>query len=454
MRGLASDRSAIWIGAITVLAFTLRIAVVLNTQQSVLLADMQDYHDRAVHLLNTGTLWPDAFRVPFYPIFVAGVFTLSAHSLIAVRIVQALLGAATVALTFVVAQRVTRKRGALVAALVVAIYPALLLYSVYLMSETLFTFLIVLGLALWAIERPWAALASGLVIGAATLTRSAGLALAAGIALAEAIRLMTARHQGTSQMIVRAGLLAGGFVIALAPWVYRNYAIYDRLIPTDTSSGFNALLGNYEGATGRHPGLPAVEAVAHQYWRETRNDLERSDVGLRAARDFVREHPGQAAALAVRKAAYLFGVEGREHAWGYSFHVQGRRNPVTVWAWGIALIASFPVLMTLALIGLLRPGLFYSSIATVIAATLGCATLIHVLSFGDSRFHLPWVPFLAVLAARAFAPLTASPWTTVRQVVLAVILVALSLAWIDQTRELLSVLPRLAASPVPLQLPY
>jgi hypothetical protein len=61
---------------------------------------------------------------------------------------------------------------------------------------------------------------------------------------------------------------------------------------------------------------------------------------------------------------------------------------------------------------------------------------------------------LAILAARAFAPLTASGWTMSRQVVLAVLLVCFALAWQDQVRELLTVLPRLAASPTPLQLPY
>jgi hypothetical protein len=252
----------------------------------------------------------------------------------------------------------------------------------------------------------------------------------------------------------RAAVLVMGFLIALTPWVLRNYAIYHRLVPTDTSSGFNALLGNYPGATGRHPGLAAVDAAAAEYWTNARNDLDRSDIGMRVAREFAESQPTQWTRLAVRKVAYLFGVEGREHAWGYSYHVQGRHPPRVVWAWGIAIIASFPVLMTLASIGALRPGITFSHVGLLLISILIGVTAIHVASFGDSRFHLPWVPMLAILAARAFAPREAMAWTTTRQVLLAVWLLSWALVWMGQARELLDILPKLAASPVPLKLPY
>jgi hypothetical protein len=286
------------------------------------------------------------------------------------------------------------------------------------------------------------------------LTRSTGLAVAGGIALAEVFRLIAVRDELVGRALARGSLMLVGFAIVLAPWILRNYDLYQRVIPTDTSSGFNALLGNYEGATGRHPGLPAVEAAAQKYWSATRNDVERSDVGLTVARDFVLAQPLRATQLALLKVAYLFGVEGREHAWGYSFHLQGRRDADTVWAWGVALIVSFPGLMTLASIGLWRPGLSVSVVGVAMVATLLCVTAIHIASFGDSRFHLPWIPLLAILAARAVAPSSSKPWTVTRQAVLAVWLVCFALAWKDQTRELLAALPRLAASPVPLELPY
>ena len=455
MPGSSSQpRGAAWLSVICVLAFALRVYVISHMREMGLFADMQEYHDRAMHLLQTGTLTPDAFRVPFFPIFIAGVYKLFGAQLFAVRIAQAVLGTITVALTYAAARRVVSIRGALFAAVIVAFYPALILYSAYTMAEALFTFLALLAIVLWLSRGWWTALAAGLVVGAATLTRSVGLAVLAGILLAEIIVMLRRKALPERVALTRAALLIAGFAVVLAPWVQRNYSLYQRFIPTDTSSGFNALLGNYPGATGRHPGIPAVEAAAKQYWATARNDLERSEIGLRVAREYALENPGRAARLAFLKVAYLFGVEGREHAWGYSYHLQGRRTANVVWVWGVAIIISFPLLMTLGSIGLWRPGLTRSPGAILIVCTLAAATAIHVASFGDTRFHLPWIPLLAILAARAFAPLDARPWTLPRQTVLAMWLVVFALIWKDQAAELMAVLPKLAESPVPLGLPY
>jgi len=419
-----------------------------------LFADMQDYHDRAAYLLKTGTLYPDAFRVPLFPIFIAGVFRLAPESLIAVRAGQALIGTGTVALTYFIARRMATDRGALVAALIVAIYPALLLYSAYIMAETLFAFFVVLVVLLWINERWWLAPLAGVAAGAATLTRSVGLALLAGMVLAELWSAQSDRSRTGARAFARVTLLILGFAVALAPWVQRNYAIYHRFVPTDTSSGFNVLLGNYPGATGRHPGLPAVEEASRRYGTNTRNDLERSDAGMKIAREFVMREPSRAARLALFKVAYLLGLEGREHAWGYSLHLQGRRSARTIWVWGVAILISFPLLMIGASIGAWRPGVTANLTGRLLLMTLASVVLLHIASFGDSRFHLPWVPLLTVLFARGVAPLYTERWSASRVAALVVSLAVLAFVWRSQAPELLSVLPRLAESPVPLQLPF
>jgi hypothetical protein len=311
-----------------------------------------------------------------------------------------------------------------------------------------------LAIALWLRLGWWAGLGAGIAAGAATMTRSVGLAVAAGVLATAIWGIATRRPPPAGRVIARVALFLAGFAVVLAPWVQRNYAMYQRFIPTDTSSGFNALLGNYPSATGRHPGIAAAEAAAKEYWGGTRNDLERSDAGLRVARQFVTQHPIQAARLALLKIGYLFGVEGREHAWGYSYHLQGRRSPRVIWIWGIALMASFPLLMTLASVGLWRPGLAQSPAGVLVLAILATVTALHVASFGDTRFHLPWIPLLAMLAARAFAPLDKRPWTLARQTLLAMWLVVFALVWRDQAQELMALLPKLAESPTPLGLPY
>jgi 4-amino-4-deoxy-L-arabinose transferase-like glycosyltransferase len=416
---------------------------------------MQEYHDRAMHLLKTGTLFPDAFRVPLYPIFIAGVYKLFGESLMAVRLMQAVLATCTVLLTFPLARRIVPTRAALGAAFIVAIYPALVLYSGYLMAETLFSFLLVLTLVLWLQPGIWSALAAGIALGAATLTRSVGLALIAGILLSELWRVAIRRQAIERAANARVAAVAVGVAVVIAPWVHRNYEMYHRFLPTDTSAGFNVLIGNYAGATGRHPGIEAVQAAAQQYWSAARNDFERSEVGMQVGRTFVREHPTRAVRLAVLKIGYLLGVEGREHAWGYSYFVQGRHSPTTVRLWGLAIMVSFPLLFLAAIIGLSRVGAISTYGGLLIVATLVCAVAVHVVSFGDTRFHLPWIPLLAVFAARAVSVVPgAARFSWRRRLALFVCVVLLTVMWGSQLPELLRVLPKLAVATEPLKLPY
>jgi 4-amino-4-deoxy-L-arabinose transferase-like glycosyltransferase len=76
-----------------------------------------------------------------YPTFLAGVYFVWGHSVLAAQIANALLGVATVLLTFLVARRLTTDGRALLAAALVAFTPSHVLYSSVLATENLFTVL-------------------------------------------------------------------------------------------------------------------------------------------------------------------------------------------------------------------------------------------------------------------------------------------------------------------------
>lgn len=54
-----------------IVAFTARLAVSWACADAGIFADMAQYHERAVHLATTGTLFPDALRGPGYPALLA-----------------------------------------------------------------------------------------------------------------------------------------------------------------------------------------------------------------------------------------------------------------------------------------------------------------------------------------------------------------------------------------------
>jgi hypothetical protein len=445
-------------------ALLLRLVIVWECAGAGLFSDMQEYYDRARHLIEHGQFYPDAFRPPAYPVFLAALGLLfDDHLLIAARVAQAVLGAISVGLTGLLAQRLAGPRAGLIAAAIVAVYPAWLIYPVYLVAESLFTFLTLLGIWLWSQRTYWPAIVAGLVLSIAMQTRAVGLATVAGIAVGSIFALIIRVRRGSSEispdetmwrpLALRLALLVLTFAIALAPWVVRNARLFDAFIPTDTASGWNFLLGNNPLATGRLE-LDQVSIVSQTYWSRATTDVQRSQIGMQAGMAFIRSNPLQASTLAVRKIGYLVGLEGREHAWTYSFHFHGMRSFTVVWAWGLAILISFPMVTIAALAGIFRPGSTGTPLGVTLVAVLIFAVLVHVGSFGESRFHLPWVPLLAVMASTLYTTRASAPWSWPRRAAFGTIVLALVVLWVSQAPDLLNRLALLATSTGPLGLPY
>lgn len=445
----ARDRSLLL--GVCAIALGLRLAVVWACTDAGLFSDMQEYYDRARHIVEHGRLHPDAFRPPAYPIFLAALaLVFDDRMLFAARIVQAILGAASVAIAGLLARQMAGSGAGLVAAGILAIYPAWLIYPVYIVAESLFTFLTLLGLWLWTCRGYWTAIASGVVLAIAMQTRAVGVATIAGIAVASTIPLLLRARE---RSVARLALLLLACALTLAPWVVRNARLFGEFIPTDTASGWNFILGNNPLATGRLE-LDQIPIVSETYWSRATTDVERHKIGLEAGAAFIRSHPWQSFTLALRKIGYLVGLEGREHAWPYSYHYHGRRSFAVVWAWGLALLVSFPIVMLAGLAGMIRPRATSSTLHVTLIAVLVFAALVHVGSFGESRFHVPWVPVLAIMASTLCASRAGMPWSWPRRVSYGAIVLALVNLWISQAPDLLERLALLARSTGPAGLPY
>ncbi|MDB4997014.1 MAG: hypothetical protein JWM74_4446 [Myxococcaceae bacterium] len=139
---------------------------------------MELYDARARALLaGTGSI-VDAFTPPGYPAFLALIYA-AGGGLRAVGAVHAVLGALTAALTFPVAWRLHRSRiGAGLASLLVALHVPLVVYTGFVLTETLFAFLVVLWawLAILAHDRrsrggTFMAALAGLTLGVAIAVR-------------------------------------------------------------------------------------------------------------------------------------------------------------------------------------------------------------------------------------------------------------------------------------------
>ncbi len=116
----------------------------------------------------------------------------------------------------------------------------------------------------------------------------------------------------------------------LAPWTIRNYLAFDRFIPISTNGGFNFWRGNNALTTGSpwtETGGPLWST--DEIWNEIEPHLDEkgdfdkvsSDVHAREAIKWIRENPGQAAILSLKKAAILWTIDIRSKMGGTAAYI-------------------------------------------------------------------------------------------------------------------------------------
>ena len=200
---------------------------------------------------------PSLIRLPGYPLFLSGVYSLFGHNdNTAVRIVQALIDTATCGLIALVAfywePDEGRKRASAIAALgLAALCPFTTIYVATILTETPTMFLalamcLTATLAFKATNQrktllPW--LATGLLAGVAVLFRpDSGLfALAIGITLVVAtlgrageVKFNSKREEilyRTARTSYLGAVFSLAFCLVLVPWAVRNYRVFHLFQP-------------------------------------------------------------------------------------------------------------------------------------------------------------------------------------------------------------------------------
>ena len=195
-------------------------------------------------------LQPASDYTPGLPLFVAGVYEVRGEvDRTAARVVLAILSALAIPLTYLLGRRLGGPAAGVVAAVPVAIYPALLDYTGMLMTEPAGT-TVLAGLLLAfvrACEAPsagrWAL--AGVLQGALAMLRPEYLLLIPALALVAALRLRSGRERSWRASAAPAALMAGCALLVVLPWTVRNLIVLDRFVPLSTGGGQLLYQGGY-----------------------------------------------------------------------------------------------------------------------------------------------------------------------------------------------------------------
>ncbi len=226
---------------------------------------------------------------PGLPLFVTGLYEVRrAPDERFARIVLALLSSLAIPFAFAIGRRLGGPVGrradfgglspeigpsaavvaGLMAATVVAVYPALLEYTGMLMTEPVGTALlagtVLLLLRARERERPWPWAATGLAIGALAMLRPEYLLL---VLVLPALMLLPWHRDaaGRGRRLRLAALMAGCALLVLAPWTVRNFIAFERLVPVSTGGGQVLYEGSYLPA-GPNPENITDHLLAEYPW--------------------------------------------------------------------------------------------------------------------------------------------------------------------------------------------
>lgn len=321
-----------------------------------------------------------SFRPPLLPLVLAGVYGAAGHRLWAARLVIAVIGAATCVVVMTVARRVFDQPTAVLAGLLTALYPKFVYYAGALVTETPCTYLLAVAVALLLAGRqaerrwwPWAA--AGVALGLGTLARSS-LLLSVPVA---ALWVLIVRRQ-KRRALLEAALVVVGFVVVMTPWWVRNARVHGRFVAATTEGGYTLWVTNNARATGG----------GHCFFPEEKGEFDGlSEVEIdrlfrRKGMAYIREHPGHFLRLAGAKFVRFWRL------WPHADYV-GRETATVA---GV----SFTPILLLALWGLVQSRRRWRPVLLFVLL-FGYYTALHMVFMAVTRYRVPIVPYLVVLAA-------------------------------------------------------
>lgn len=378
------------------IALGLRVAHLLAMRRSPYfnhpIIDALTYHD-AARAIVAGHGHPDAvfWQPPGYSYFLALLYSITGPTdLLAPRIVQAVLGAASAVLTAWIGARAFGSRVGLAAGFIVALYGTLIYFDGELLGVSVTVALqltaVAFALAAGSTPRP-----GPLWLGAGFATGLASLVTAPTLVFVAAFAAFARRH-------AHFVLLAA--VLAIAPVTIRNAAKGREIVLISTNAGINLYLGNnprYDETVQIRPDRHWTELTKEPFDRGIRTKSGASNFFVGRVLEWAGSDPGGFLRLQVKKLRLLLG--GDEIFRNQAIYPARHYSPVlSVLLWKVPGLAfPFGLLAPLALLGLAVAW----RRAPLLASIVALYTLAVVAFFVVARYRVPLIPYLAMFAAEA-----------------------------------------------------
>ena len=388
-------------GLIFILSFCVRLVYLLDYQKSPFfdepVVDAQFHQEWALDItqgdifsLKQGDV---LYKPPFYPYFMALIFSICRGSIFALHFVQIILGSCNVVLIYLIAAKYFPRKASVPAALIYSLYFAAIFFDAEIEIPTLAIFLTLFCFYLLKAAKKWAAWAfSAVLLGFSILT------LPTNLLLVPLYLWILFRKLGRTPSIIYGALV----VVVVLPATLRNMIYGKHFVLISANGGINFFIGNnnqYDQTTSIQPGIVWEHFVSqpNEYFGRIPTNFEQDRYWYKKSFQNIRENLISYLGLLAKKTTlYFMNYEIMRNRDIYFARNQSifRKIPL------VSLFIIFPA----GILGLIF-SLRQASGKTDLYFLLGLLILPCILFFVTSRYRLPSIGAWSIFAGYFFTRL-------------------------------------------------
>ena len=261
-------------------------------------------------------LQPSAAFPPVYAYFIAFFIALFDNPAPIILIAQAMINSLGIIPAYLIGKHLGNKSVGLICAIIYAFLPEMIYSNTKMVTEpiagTLTLVAIYSYLKIKDTVRPyWSYLILGVYIGLLSLLNASLLLLLPAFIIG-----LYYKASAKKNLLKAALLLSIGAIIAISPWIIRNYAVLGKPV-FRTTLGYNLWRGNYPGASGTgrvDPNNKDVIVLNKEYYNYIKTNHPQKEIEIDSfftaeAVKFIKARPLRFAGITLKRAVYFITID-------------------------------------------------------------------------------------------------------------------------------------------------
>lgn len=391
--------------ALTLLiAFLVKLVMILTvTDPNILYKSGGDdlvYNSIAVNIVEGNGFKAEGEPVPLmriapaYPLFLAINYFIFGHNYYVIRVIQALLLILTSISLYFIGKLIFNKRIGLFSAILVAFYPQFTYYNLMLLTESLYIFLLSIAMLLIVLalveDRLKLYIFAGLALGIANLCRPITTLFPFFILIG-----LLFVYERKIRAIKNFTVLVVFMLVAMCPWVIRNYIVSGKFLLTSSAGGYHLYYDNYLPGVGK--GRTVEDVLRDVEDPEINKKLLQK--GFRLIANNLKTQPLKYLKLVLIEKPMELWITTQSGIYGItkSFSFYWRNGKYGLFLTKLASMCFYLGLLLLALIGFVFSIKKWRKIMPIFLIII-YFTVVHMLLLPEHRYGVPVIPYVLIFS--------------------------------------------------------